>query len=73
MSVDFTQGNMAAVAQAFGILSFHVNRPDELDTALDKAFNHDGPVFIDVVAESEVTELPPVYSWQQASKSAKQV
>lgn len=68
MSVDFTQKNMAAMAQAFGIRAFHVTRPDELDTALDQAFYHDGPVFIDVVAESEVTELPPVYSWQQAAK-----
>ena len=68
ISVDFTTGDMSAVARAFGIKGYHINTPDELESALDGAFNHDGPVFLDVVSESEVTELPPVYSWQQARK-----
>ncbi|NOX33739.1 MAG: thiamine pyrophosphate-binding protein [Deltaproteobacteria bacterium] len=63
MSVDFTQRNMADVATAFGIKSFHVKTPDELDHALNEALEHHGPVFIDVVTEPEVSELPPVYSW----------
>ncbi len=65
-SVDFTAGDMSAVASAFGIKSYRVTTADELDSAMDTAFNNDGPVFLDVVSESEVTELPPVYSWQQA-------
>ena len=68
MSVDFTQGDMAAVAKAFGLKAFHVTQPDELDAALDEAFDHNGPVFIDVVAASEVAELPSVYSWHEALK-----
>ena len=63
MSVDFTQGNMAAVATAFGMKSFHVKTPDELDQAFDDALACQGPVFIDVVTEPEVSKLPPVYSW----------
>ncbi len=69
MSVDFTAGDMSAVAKAFGIESYRVTTPDELENALDTAFSHDGPVFLDVVSESEATELPPVYSWQQAAKT----
>jgi acetolactate synthase-1/2/3 large subunit len=69
MSVDFTPGDMSAVAKAFGIEGYRVTTPDELENALDTAFSHNGPVFLDVVSESEVTELPPVYSWQQAIKS----
>jgi len=69
MSVDFTPGDRSAVAKAFGIESYRVTTPDELENALDKAFSHNGPVFLDVVSESEVTELPPVYSWQQATKT----
>lgn len=69
MSVDFTSGDMSAVAKAFGIKSYRVTTPDELESALDTAFSYDGPVFLDVVSESEVTELPPVYSWQQGTKT----
>jgi thiamine pyrophosphate-dependent acetolactate synthase large subunit-like protein len=57
------------VANAFGIKSYRVTTADELESALDTAFSHDGPVFLDVVSESEVAELPPVYSWQQAAKT----
>jgi acetolactate synthase I/II/III large subunit len=63
MSVDFTQGNMASVASAFGIKSFHVKTHEELNTALDKTDGYPGPVFIDVVSEPETVDLPPVYSW----------
>ena len=69
MSVDFTPGDMSAVASAFGIKSYRVTTADELESALDTAFSHDGPVFLDVVSESEVVELPPVYSWQQAART----
>ena len=65
LSVDFTTGDMSAVARAFGIKSCHIHTAAELDNALDTAFLHDGPVFLDVVAASEVAELPPVYSWHQ--------
>jgi acetolactate synthase-1/2/3 large subunit len=69
MSVDFTTGDMSAVARAFGLKGYRVTTPEELDNALDTAFSHDGPVFLDVVSESEVAELPPVYSWQRATKT----
>ncbi len=69
MSVDFTQGNMAAVATAFGIKSFHVKTPDELDQAFNHTLEYKGPVFIDVVTEPEVTTLPPVYSWHHPKKA----
>lgn len=69
ISVDFTHGNMASVATAFGIKSFHVKTPDELDQALSEATEHHGPVFIDVLTEPEINELPPVYSWHNAKKA----
>lgn len=69
MSVDFTQKNMAKVAIAFGIKSFYVQTPDELDRAFNEAIKHTGPVFIDVLTEPEVSELPPVYSWHHTKKT----
>lgn len=70
-SVDFTTGDMSCLASAFGIKSYHVKQPEALEHAMDDAFQHDGPVFIDVVAASEVAELPPVYSWQKAAEEKK--
>jgi thiamine pyrophosphate-dependent acetolactate synthase large subunit-like protein len=45
--------------------------PAEFEEGLDEAFASDGPVFLDVITESEVTELPPVYSWLKAAEKHK--
>jgi len=66
-SVDFQTADMSALASVFGIKGYHVKTPGDLDDALDDAFKHKGPVFIDIVSESEVAELPPVFSWEKAS------
>ena len=66
-SVDFQTGDMSALASVFGIKGYHVKTPGDLDDALDDAFKHKGPVFIDIVSESEIAELPPVFSWEKAS------
>lgn len=63
LSVDFTAGDMAAVARGFGLRALRVERPEELDAAMDEAFASRSPAFLDVVTESELSELPPVYSW----------
>lgn len=68
LSVDFTPGNMALVAEGFGLKAFHIENPKELEEGLDEAFATWAPVFLDVVTESEVTELPPVYSWLKAAE-----
>jgi acetolactate synthase-1/2/3 large subunit len=62
-SVDFTAGDPALVAEGFGLKSFRVENTADLEAYLDKAFASDLPVFLDVNTESEVSELPPVYSW----------
>jgi acetolactate synthase-1/2/3 large subunit len=62
-SVDFSTGDPAKVAEGFGMEAHRITSPDMLDSALENAFSTDGPVFLDVVTESEVTALPPVYSW----------
>jgi acetolactate synthase-1/2/3 large subunit len=71
-SVDFTPGNMAPVAEGFGLKAFHIKSPGKLEEGLDKAFATQSPVFLDVVTESELSELPPVYSWlKKADKRGK--
>ncbi|MEW6670651.1 MAG: thiamine pyrophosphate-binding protein [Thermodesulfobacteriota bacterium] len=66
-SVDFTAGHPSRVAEGFGMKAFHVSTPAELDDTLDAAFSSDEPVFLDIITESEVKELPPVHSWHQAA------
>ncbi|MBW1713449.1 MAG: thiamine pyrophosphate-binding protein, partial [Deltaproteobacteria bacterium] len=65
-SVDFTPGKPALVARGFGLKAIEVRTPGELDDGLDEAFGTDGPVFIDVVSEPEVDQVPPVYTWLNA-------
>ncbi len=63
LSVDFTPGDMARVAEGFGLKALHIEKPEELEKGLDEAFASQAPVFLDVVTEPELSELPPVYSW----------
>ena len=63
-SVDFNSHDPAMVAKGFGMAAHRVTAADELEPALEKAFSAGEPVFLDVITESEVTELPPVMSWQ---------
>jgi len=63
ISVDFNSGNMAQVAEGFGLKAFRIQTPVELEKGLDFAFDTQCPVFLDVVTEPEITELPPVFSW----------
>ena len=68
LSVDFSPQDMALVAEGFGLRAFHVETPAELEEGLDEAFSTQAPVFLDVVTESLLTELPPVYSWLKAAE-----
>jgi acetolactate synthase-1/2/3 large subunit len=72
MSVDFGTGNMARVAEGFGLKALHVEIPEELEEGLDEAFATQAPFFLDVVTESETTELPPVYSWLRKAKKERE-
>jgi len=72
LSVDFTAGDMSTVARGFGLGAAHIEQPGELEKALDEAFAAQGPFFLDVVTESELSELPPVYSWLKKAAEMKQ-
>jgi len=72
LSVDFTVGDMARVAEGFGLTAFHIDTPEELEKGLDAAFTAKTPVFLDVVTEPELSELPPVYSWLKKAEQLGQ-
>jgi len=62
-SVDFSRTDHAAVAAAFGVASWRVEDPDDLDRALSAALAHDGPSLVDIVAQPLHEAAAPVSEW----------
>ncbi len=56
-SSDFPEIDFAAVARGFGCQGISVTRPDQLASALEAAFDGEGPVVIDVKTEEWETPL----------------
>ncbi|HUG16290.1 MAG TPA: thiamine pyrophosphate-binding protein [Thermomicrobiales bacterium] len=65
-SVDFNPVDYAGIARGFGLASWHVADPVDLEGVLRSALDHGGPAFIDVVTEAAMTETPPVHAWLEA-------
>jgi acetolactate synthase-1/2/3 large subunit len=69
VSVDFSADtDHAGIARGFGLLGVRVDKPADLGPAIRKAIQSDKPTFIDVITESEETELPPVHKWHEAAR-----
>jgi len=63
LSVDFSGQDAARIAEGFGLRAMAVRTVAELEAALDTAFAHAGPVFLDLIVESVAEVVPPVYTW----------
>ncbi|TKJ29693.1 MAG: acetolactate synthase [Chloroflexi bacterium B3_Chlor] len=69
LSVDFSADtDHAGIARGFGLEGVRIERPEELGPAIRQALDSKKPTFIDVITESEESELPPVHKWQQTVK-----
>jgi acetolactate synthase-1/2/3 large subunit len=62
-SVDFTPTDHAAIARAYGIASWRVQDPRELDSVLQQALRHEGPALVDIVAQPLELAAAPVSQW----------
>ena len=62
-SVDFNRTDHAAVAAAYGVKSWRVEDPGDLDRVLKEAIAHDGPTLIDVIAQPLQEAAAPVSEW----------
>ncbi|SCZ05806.1 thiamine pyrophosphate-binding protein [Microvirga guangxiensis] len=62
-SVDFGAYDMSKLADVYGIRSYRIETPAQLETALEEAFSLKEPCFLDVAVESIADRLPPVFSW----------
>ena len=62
-SVDFTRTDHAAVAAAYGLKSWRVEEPGELEAALKAAIATDGPTLVDIIAQPLQDAAAPVSEW----------
>jgi acetolactate synthase-1/2/3 large subunit len=62
-SVDFNRTDHAAVATAFGVKSWTVEDPDQLEAVLRQAVDHDGPTLVDVISQPLNEAAAPVSEW----------
>ncbi len=62
-NVDFSRTDHAAVAAAYGVKSWSVADPAQLDAVLTEAVAHDGPTLIDVVTQPLEESAAPVRRW----------
>jgi len=62
-NVDFNRTDQAAVAAAFGVKSWRVEDPAQLDTVLRQALAHDGPSLVDIITQPLEQAAAPVRRW----------
>jgi pyruvate dehydrogenase (quinone) len=59
--------NFAAMAHATGVLGIRVEKAEELEAALRRAFLHSGPALVDVVTNRNELVMPPTINVDQIS------
>lgn len=62
-SVDFNRTDHAAVASAFGVKSWKVENPADLEKVLKEAIAHPGPTLVDVISQPLNEANAPVSEW----------
>jgi acetolactate synthase I/II/III large subunit len=64
-SVDFNGVDYAKIAEGFGLAGVSVTDPADLRKTLQNALASGKPTFVSVVTEPQMTETPPVASWER--------
>ncbi len=62
-AVDFNRTDHAAVAQSFGVKSWRVEDPADLQRVLRQAVDHDGPTLVDIISQPLQDAKAPVSEW----------
>jgi acetolactate synthase-1/2/3 large subunit len=62
-SVDFTRTDHAKIAAAYGLKSWTVRDPQEVDAVIRKAIATDSPTLVDVISQPLEESAVPVSTW----------
>lgn len=62
-NVDFNRTDQAAIAAAYGVKSWRVEDPADLERVMKEAIAHDGPTLIDIVTQPLEETNAPVRRW----------
>ena len=63
---DLKNPDFSKVADACGLYSVRVTKPEELKPGLEAAFSHDGPALVDVLVHRRELSIPPTITPKQA-------
>jgi pyruvate dehydrogenase (quinone) len=56
---DLVNPDFTKIAEGAGIFAVHVEKPEDLRPALEKAFAHPGPALVDVIVNRQELAMPP--------------
>ena len=56
---DMVNPDFAMVANAMGFKGITISNPEELESGLQEAFNHAGPVLVNVITDPNALAMPP--------------
>ncbi|PUZ27567.1 pyruvate dehydrogenase (quinone) [Chitinophaga costaii] len=62
---DMVNPEFALVAQAMGFHGITVHEPEEVKQALETAFQHNGPVLVNILTNGDALAMPPSIEWKQ--------
>lgn len=65
-SQDLPKFDFARYAESLGLIGISVDEPDMIADAIDRAFQADRPVVLDITTNPDVPPLPPHISFEQA-------
>jgi pyruvate dehydrogenase (quinone) len=63
---DLVNPNFAKLAESADIFGVRVEKPEDVESALEKAFAHDGPALIEVLVNRQELSMPPKITAEQA-------
>jgi pyruvate dehydrogenase (quinone) len=56
---DLENPDFTKIAEGAGLLAIHVDDPEEVRPALEKALKHDGPALVDIAVNRQELAMPP--------------
>jgi pyruvate dehydrogenase (quinone) len=62
---DVKNPDFGAVARAVGIQGERVEKPDDIESAVQRALEHNGPALIDFVTDPRALSMPPKVTFEQ--------